>query len=349
MDAEILAHANILGVVADNPLVERVKIGYVQSLKSNMALKHAQKVAHIINDRVHGGAALMEQCCWRPAQATYSSFMVGSTQQVLDSVKGDVRLPNPGDMPVLSNRWSSNVNDLVGFAADYGRPTMLVPRAFGQSMSDLIRQISIVMHYNYAGKGDAMDVFSYDWMRALYSGAQPQQEGVSTPEYFDPVNQKLGSDSIFANLLWNWSYQIKKYRDYRESLGDYTDVGDPNAYVDSFRDFYNWSCVVCLGAGFYDTLGMYDLVDGVYRANAYYTAIVGLLSDDQQAWLSEQYAEGFRNNDNTADAAPLQVSLGLTMQSQTNDHPGDITYPDVTATYGAHCHSAAEDYVPIAQ
>lgn len=167
---------------------------------------------------------------------------------------------------------------------------MLVPRAFGQSMSDLIRQISIVMHYNYAGKGDAMDVFSYDWMRALYSGVQPQQEGVSTPEYFDPVNQKLGSDSIFANLLWNWSYQIKKYRDYRESLGDYMDVGDPNAYVDSFRDFYNWSCVVCLGAGFYDTLGMYDLVDGVYRANAYYAAIVGLLSDDQQAWLSEQYA-----------------------------------------------------------
>jgi len=40
-----------------------VKIGYVQSLKSNMALKHAQEVAHIINDRVHGGAALMEQCC----------------------------------------------------------------------------------------------------------------------------------------------------------------------------------------------------------------------------------------------------------------------------------------------
>ena len=247
VDAEILAHANILGVVADNPPVERVKIVYVQSLKSNMALKHAQEVAHIINDRVHGGAALMEQCCWCPAQATYSSFVVGSTQQVLDSVKGDVGLPNPGDMPVLSNRWSSNVNDLVGFAADYGRPTMLVPRAFGQSMSDLIRQISIVMHYNYAGKGDAMDVFSYDWMRALYSGVQPQQEGVSTPEYFDPVNQKLGSDSIFANLLWNWSCQGKKYRYYRDGIlpggiqpraglreGVLRDV----AFRDTFRDNY---------------------------------------------------------------------------------------------------------------
>lgn len=339
VDDLILQHGEMLGAIADgSAIAERpVKVGDGAVAEGNMALMHAEEVANIITDGGEG-TRLMRECCWRPQPAVYSNFVVGTTQDIVSATSA---------MPPEEMYNSEDAPDNAFATGDLGRPTISIPQQYGQHMASVLDQI-VKVREGYPTPlpetADIMDQLAFDWMSALTAGI--------TDTDFDYANGKLPPDSLASRLIWNWSYQIQKYRYYRERVGDYTDVGDANAYLDTFRDFYNWSCIVCLGAGFYDTLGMYDLVEvgageTEYRANDYYTAIVALLSDEQQAWLLEQFAEDFKASDGSSAAAPLQVSLGLTMQSQANDHPDDTAYPDVTATYGTHCHSASEVYIPI--
>lgn len=330
VDAQILEHGNVLGNSAVYPPTDRVVVGDPSLLQGNMALLHAQEVAQIINDTAGEGAQLMEECCWRPQPSVYSNFVVATTQDILSTgnnlpfVFPPEQLYNPDDAP-----------DLKGPSRDLGRPMIGIPTTFGEHMVSVFSQmVRIRDNFSIPAQLDGMDRFTYEWMSTLTTGI---------PAGFNFTSDKLPPDSLASRLVWNWSYEGKKYRQYREGEGSYS--AHPNAYLDNFRDYYSWACVVCLGAGFYDTLGMYDQqADGTYTANEYYTAIVSLLSQDQQTWLANQFAEGFRNANNTADAPPLQVSLGLTMQSQQTNNPTTV---DSDATYGTHCHSAAEVYIPI--
>ena len=278
---------------------------------------------------------MLEACCWRPQPATYSNFIVGSVQEVLNAATVP---PIPEDLYNSEDRA-----DLLSSPIDRGRSGFPVPENFGVHMASVLDQIIKVRdHYTATDLpgGDPMDQHGFDWMSALAAGI-PTGFDFSTTS-----TTKLPADSIASRLVWNWSYQIKKYRQYRDGEGEYP--GDPAAYLDNFRDYYAWSCIMCLGAGFYDTTGMYDLdADGIYRANAYYDEIVGLLSVASKEFLEQQYDEGFKNPDGS-NAPPLQISLGLTLQSQQKDHPSSsVDYPDQEPTYGTHCHASTELYIPI--
>ena len=325
VDAHIQAHGNQLGDLADTVYTGRVKIGYQDTLLDNPALRHAKEVADIINDNVNGGAQLIEECCWRPQPANYTNFVLGTTQDILSASGTPVPedFYNPSDAP----------NTLV-IPSDSGRPTLPIPLTFSEHMASVFDQM-VQVRDGYASPigGDGMDQFSYDWISTLTAGI---------PSSFDFATDKLPSDSLASRLIWNWSYQIKKYRQYRDGLGGYDPHTD--AFLDAFRDYYAWSCIVCAGAGFYDTVGMYDIdADGNYVANEYYDAIVALLSPAQQAWLAIQDNEGFIDSAG-APAPPLQISLGLTLQSQQVNNPA---LPDEQATYGTHCHAASEVYIPV--
>jgi len=330
VDALILVHGETLGAIADSVPPDRVQIGNEDAVTGNMGLLHAREVAEIIN---FTGAELMEECCWRPQPAIYPNFVVSGAQDILSAAQinppvAPEDLYNPEDAP-----------DRFAVPADTGRPTIPIPTTYADHMASVFDQMVKVREGYAAGlppapNSDVMDQFSYDWMTALTAGIPDT--------YVFGSDEVLPPDSLAARLIWNWSYQLQQYRYYRLGIG-FTNV-HANAFLDAFRDNYNWGCIVCAGAGFYDTTGMYDLgADGVYRANEYYDAIVDLLSQDQQMWLAEQYAEGFVD-DQGNPAPPLQVSFGLTMQSQQENNPMQV---DRTATYGTHCHTSEEVYIPI--
>jgi len=331
VDAHILVHGEMLGGIADSVPANRVQIGNEAAVQDNMALQHAREVALIINDTTGDGARLMEECCWRPQPAVYSNFIVGTTQDILSAASptppvAPEDLYNPEDAP-----------NTLALDSDPGRATLAIPANYGDQMASVFDQMVKARDGYNAGLpgGDSMDQFTYDWIRTLTAGI---------PAGFDFTDGTLlPPDSLASRLVWNWSYQIKKYRQFREGTGPY--APHPEAFLDAFRDFYNWSCILCLGAGFYDTTGMYDLgSDGIYRANEYYDAIVALLPLQQRIWLAQQFDEGFKAADGVTSAPPLQVSFGLTQQSQQANNPAPL---DEEASYGAHCHTAAEVYIPI--
>jgi|GEM_PF-6608358 len=336
VDALILVHGNQLGAIADSIPSGRLQIGRGDVVNGNMGMLHAREVAQIINDdSVTEGARLMEECCWRPQPAIYPNFVVSSMQDILSANQisppvAPEDLYNPEDAP----------DTLSTILLDAGRPTIPIPTTYADHMASVFDQM-VRVRDGYVGGlpgADSMDQFTYDWMSALTAGI---------PTGFNFTNGTLlPPDSLASRLIWNWSYELKKYRQFREGVGTYDP--HPQAFLDTFRDYYNWACTVCAGAGFYDTIGMYDLnADGVYVANEYYDAIVALLSDTQKTWLAEQYHEGFMKDDGMGGlipAPPLQVSFGLTLQSQQSNNP---PVRDSDATYGTHCHTAEEVYIPV--
>jgi len=329
VDAHLLVHGNMLGGVADNVPTSRVQLGMSAVLQDNLALKHAREVAQLINDGGEG-ARLMTECCWRPQPAVYSNFIVSGMQDILSTAA-----PTP---PAVAEDLYNPDDPPNSFTDDEGRPTFPIPPTYGDHMASVFDQmVRIRAGYapNLPSPADNMDQFTYDWITTLTAGI---------PNNFNFTDGTLlPADSLASRLVWNWSYEGKKYRQFRQGEADYTE--HPQAFLDNFRDYYNWACVVCLGAGFYDTTGMYDIdANVVYRANDYYYAIVALLSSEQQTWLSQQYDEGFKGATDAESAPRLQLSLGLTIQSQQNNNPETI---DSESTYGTHCHTAAEFYVPV--
>tara|TARA_B110000908_G_scaffold98495_1_gene116272 strand:+ start:64 stop:1542 length:1479 start_codon:yes stop_codon:yes gene_type:complete len=327
VDQLILEHGNQLGSLSEYIISdERIKFGGRDKVINNNALKHAREVATIINDKNGGGAKLMEDCCWRPQPATYSNFITSPVEKLF-----------------IANDPTKIIN-LVN-PSDPGRRLMKIPSNLGSSMLSVFNQMRKVSDgYNGLNQGqqglDNMDLFTYRWMKALTAGI---------PKTLDLETDAMPVDSIISKLTWNWSYELEKYRQYREggltsNAGTLHTLPYPDAFRDTFRDNYNWACIVCAGAGFYDTTGMYTLnSEGNYIANSFYTQVVNKLSATQKVWLAKQYDEGFKHADGSS-APPLQVSLGLTMQSQSVNNPST---PDTEATYGTHCHSAQEVYIPI--
>ncbi len=330
VDQLISIHGEVLGAIADNVPSNRVKIGRATTVQNNMGLLHAREVARIINDPQEG-AKLMRECCWRPQPAITPTYVISTPQDFLSAAT-----PTPPPAPEALYNPSDAPNS-AAMPPDAGRAEFPIPTNYGNHYASVFDQmVRIRAGYSLPlPGGDSMDAFTYSWMKALTE---------DIPFGFNFTNGTLlPPDSLVARLVWNWSYQLKKYRQFREGLGSYT--AHPAAFKDVFRDYYNWGCIVCLGSGFYDTRGMYTQdSNGVWRANEYYKAIVDLLSPAQQAWLSEQYDEGFKTTEG-ASAPPLQVSFGLTMQSQQTNNPMPVDAD--SGTYGTHCHTSREIYIPI--
>ena len=326
VDAHIKQHGELMGSLADNVPYDRVQIGNGESIQGNIGLQHARTVSRLINDTINGGAQLMQACCWRPQPSVYPDFVSANTQELLAPIIGGASpLYNTKDRP---NQYSN--------PADSGRAELPVTRPYSEYFASAFEQmLKIREGYSEEQIAERMDRFTYQWMSTLTAGL---------PGDFNFTgSQVLPQDSLLSRLIWNWSYQAKKYRHYRIGQGKYNP--HPAAMQDGFRDYFNWACIVCAGAGFYDTTGMYDKDEnGIYRANDYYYAIIGLLPEIERTWLQSQYDEGFKGRDGKTSAPPLQVSIGLTMQSQQNNAPQS---DDITAVYGTHCHTATELYIPI--
>ena len=174
-----------------------------------------------------------------------------------------------------------------------------IPSYLGTQMSQLIDQTTIVAEQLPVGSRglDAYDVIALQIMVA--------------------ITQNGSQGNIFNNLVWGWSYIDKQH----------------SSLESSFKDYYIYACVVCDGAGFYDTHDLYNI--NPKTGNSYYEEIVTAENLPQTwNWLQSLARE-------QGSRPPLQPSIGLTLQGQAQDTEKKL---DPSVIYPTHCHRAQELY-----
>ena len=122
----------------------------------------------------------------------------------------------------------------------------------------------------------------------------------------DPMGE-TNPDNLFGSLVWGWSYLDNSHKELDKS----------------FSTYYMYACIACNGAGFYDTSEI-NHSEIVTRENL-------PLSYD---WLVNTYGQD----------APLQISIGLTLQPQWENYEHTLSGPPI---YPAHCHRAEELYMAL--
>jgi len=175
-----------------------------------------------------------------------------------------------------------------------------IPSYLGTQMGELVQQFSIVaasLPTTSTGL-DEYDAFAIEIMRSL-----AQDEGSS-------------ASNIFSNLMWGWSYIDSAHSELKES----------------FKDYYIYACIVCDGAGFFNTAGLYTT--NTVTGRLYYDDIVTPANfPASYAWLQKLTGQGPK--------PPLQASIGLTLQGQAKETERLLT---AGVIYPAHCHQAEELY-----
>lgn len=179
-----------------------------------------------------------------------------------------------------------------------------IPSYLGTQMKELVQQFTIVAQKlpPTATGLDKYDGFAIEIMQSL------ARDGTDS------------ESNIFTNLMWGWSYIDSAHSELEES----------------FKDYYIYACIVCDGAGYYNTAGLYTT--NTKTGNLYYDDIVtpGNFPHTYN-WLQDQAKyQGSR--------PPLQSSIGLTMQGQAKETETLLT---AGVIYPAHCHQAEELYFAL--
>lgn len=178
-----------------------------------------------------------------------------------------------------------------------------IPSYLGTQMEELVTQFSIVaasLPTTSTGL-DEYDGYAIEILQSL-------------------ARDGSGSESnVFSNLMWGWSYIDSVHSELKES----------------FKDYYIYACIVCDGAGYFNTAGLYTT--NTLTGKLYYDEIVTPGNfPATYTWLMDQKNQGLR--------PPLQSSIGLTLQGQAKETERTLS-PGVI--YPAHCHQAEELYFAL--
>lgn len=179
-----------------------------------------------------------------------------------------------------------------------------IPSYLGTQMYELARQFSAVAQGlpSTATGLDKYDGFAIQIMQSLARDGTDDES------------------NIFGNLLWGWSYIDSAHSELK----------------DSFKDYYIYACIVCDGAGYYNTAGLYTT--NTMTGKLYYDEIVTVDNFPlTYTWLHDKAEhQGMR--------PPLQSSIGLTLQGQAKETEGTLS---AGVIYPAHCHQAEELYFAL--
>jgi hypothetical protein len=244
--------------------------------------------------------------------------------------------------------WTGNSNGTLGNAPNvYGG----MPNISG---ADLMDPSGGGQKYYYTRKGKT----TQDW---LTTGSNTRDDYVAVKEILDiAYDIPYYSPWITTNA--------KKMKYYEHKLGDnlidiweilkwgfsYADDGlyyDPDLQFD-FRSKYAFACIVCFGAGFYDTSLLHTKSGDTYTATNAYTAIFNQLSQTTKNWMNSNAVHGNqypgKNDWNgpagepTIEGTPLQVSTGPTFQASLGTTRGNNLSDK--HIYPTHCHGSTELY-----
>ena len=176
-----------------------------------------------------------------------------------------------------------------------------IPSYLGVQMFQLLQQMNIVAG-DLAPSADLFNNISLTLMQDL-----------SLFGYVSP-------ESMLGQLIWGWSYIDTVH----------------SSLEPSFKDYYIYGCVVCDGAGFYDTHDLYHTNPNT--GNLYYDEIVTPSNlPKTYEWLQQQAAS-------QGERPPLQSSIGLTFQGQAEDTEQTLSDGVI---YPTHCHQAEELYFAL--
>ena len=166
-------------------------------------------------------------------------------------------------------------------------------------MRNYLDELGSVSNISYESLGDGLgllEIASFNLMQRLAVGLDTNT-----------------NDGILDNVYWHFSY-----------MGP-----DSEQLSAGFRNNYAWACILCEGAGFYDTSLLYQIKPGT--TSTYYDLLVTRENlPYSYDWLQSR----------PGDQPNLQASIGLTLQASAN--PDDDL--DAGSTYPVHNHAGEELY-----
>ena len=152
---------------------------------------------------------------------------------------------------------------------------------------------------------------------------------LSVPDNLDAVDyislnmmHKLASDirtgnGLMDNIFWHFSYTGQEYIYFSED----------------FKSNYAWACLVCEGAGYYDTSLLHQTKPGT--SSTYYDLLVTRDNlPHSYDWLQQR----------PGDKPDLQVSIGHTLQASADQSQGTEGDLHGDSTYPVHNHAGEELY-----
>lgn len=152
---------------------------------------------------------------------------------------------------------------------------------------------------------------------------QSLPEGLDAVDYVSlDIMHKLAADmstnnGLMDNIYWHFSYTGSAFR----------------YFSGGFKNHYAWACIVCEGAGYYDTSLLHQTKPGT--SSTYYDLLVtSEYLPNSYDWLQAR----------PGDKPDLQVSIGLTLQvsaDQSLTVGDDLHGP---STYPVHNHGSEELY-----
>jgi hypothetical protein len=241
--------------------------------------------------------------------------------------------------------WTGNSDGTLGNAPNvYGG----MPSVSGADLMNL----SINTQYNYTRyNGNSSWLSTGTATKSDYIAMKELLDIANNIPYYSPwmttnakkmkyYEHKLGNNliDIWEILKWGFSY------------------ADSDLYNDSdlqfdFRARYAFACVVCFGAGFYDTSLLHNLTDDTSGklidavATSEYTTVFNKLSSTTRAWMNGTNKQDDKQYPNSVDwngKAPLQVSTGPTIQTSLASTRGNRNSDK--HIYPTHCHGSTELY-----
>jgi hypothetical protein len=187
-----------------------------------------------------------------------------------------------------------------------------------------------VLKEDYRAMGDLIDELFVALPTNPYSASYTSPQKMQWAEYELLKNLK----PLWGKLFWGFSYI------------DNTVFTDANL-SNKFRQKYAFSCIICFGAGFYDTSKLHTKTtqsNGYpsYTANVHYTAIYNNFTSAVRTWMTNQANNQYPTNVNWNGKAPIQLSTGPTWQSSWSTTRGDQNHS--AHIYPTHCHGSTELY-----
>jgi hypothetical protein len=290
-------------------------------------------------------------------QTANAGYLISGSYNDLNSVQLTaaievLQLVADGDLDACC--WTGNTDGTLGNAPNVypGMPSV--------SGADLMDPSNGSQKYYYQKSNNTVPT---NWFT---TGSDIRNDYVAMKAILD-----IAWDVSYNNTWQTTDNQKMKYYEHR--LGDllrfiWTDLKWGFSYVDSslyndldlqwdFRSKYAFACVVCFGAGFYDTSLLHDIVsnpDGTKTATAKsaYTAIYNStkISTATRNWMATQSNNQYPDTYNWVgpagqsliDGTPLQVSMGPTMQASVGSVRGNFSSDK--HVYPTHCHGSTELY-----
>ncbi len=195
------------------------------------------------------------------------------------------------------------------------------------------------MHSGHIGTFTADDATRYDFVgiegillylrnninNNVYSGVNTHPDRIKRWELV--LAKSL--HNIWDDLVWAFSYVD-------DTLYTHPDI------TPEFRKHYAFACIVCFGAGFYDTSLLHTKNGNSYTAKPAWHTIYNKLSAATQQWMNTQADNQYPKSSTWNGSAPLQISMGPTFQGVAVSSYG--TQNLKARIYPAHCHGATELY-----